>query len=110
MNILDAQEAVAIHNGFYSLQEMALFLSAAMQDPDIFKGAEMIYSTMYRGEPLRATEMFEDEDQFNECMGYFPIEPYAQDTLVCELCNYKGEGEGFGFYSEVKDYPVYKER
>jgi hypothetical protein len=33
------------------------------------------------------------------------VDPVAEETLLIELCNYKGEGEGYAVYETVKNLP-----
>lgn len=49
-------------------------------------------------------------EQYYDAVAKIDI-PYPTElTLIVELCNYKGEGEGIAMYDEAKHLPVYQSK
>jgi hypothetical protein len=74
---------------------------------------------------LASTGIFEPEpkfDEYEEICNYSELENYLEkldnvnvpeltdDLQICDLCNYKGEGEGFALFLNVKHLPVFKSK
>lgn len=97
-------------------QEISLlssYLAEAMQDESTFFEAEAMYSQTFRSEAfsLQSVTNLEYLADIKEelSQGDSSID-FPPNTLVCELCNYKGEGEGVALYNDVKHFSIFRGR
>ena len=89
------------------------YLAEAMQDENSFAEAEAYYSETLRSEAFSLQSVTNLEylaDIKEELSRGDSSVDFPPNTLVCELCNYKGEGEGLALYSDVKHLVIYRGR
>jgi hypothetical protein len=94
-----------------SILSQALVSAAPSRDKD-FARAEAMYSAYFRSEPVTMDSVFSDLT-YQEHLEEGVPEWFDMDgsLLVCELCNYKGEGEGrWVLFEGVKHLPVFKSK
>jgi hypothetical protein len=97
--------------------ELFNILEEGLKDPRTFEQANKMYQSMFRSAPYKASElcsMMLDDYSLEEFCEYFKSEfdvDYNPELLVCELCNYKGEGEDYmALYENVKHLPVFVDK
>jgi hypothetical protein len=107
--------------------ELAEALEAGLKDPRTFEQANKMYRNMFRSKPYQASEymemlMEEWNDLSDNERKFCYIEPtirfkeefgveYNPELLICELCNYKGEGEEMmALYENVKHLSVFVDK
>ena len=83
---------------------------------DDFDSADKMYKQLFRSaEPTKASELLNDlledsdgvlEYALNAFEAMFDV-VYDSSLLFYTTCNYKGEGEGYRLFDEVKDLPVF---
>jgi hypothetical protein len=105
--------------------QIELALSVALQDPKSFEQADKMYRQTFRSAPYLASEflsilqdnwnnateiqrkmcMLEPKIWFKSKTGY----TYDERLMVCDLCNYKGEGDGdiVVFDATIAKLPVF---
>ena len=49
-------------------------------------------------------------ERYYEAVEEIECEPVTPDTLIVELCNYKGEGEGVALYEATMHLPLYRSK
>lgn len=49
-------------------------------------------------------------EAFEEKIDSVDIVDIPPQTLICDLCNYKGEGEGITLYDAVKHLPIFRSK
>lgn len=59
----------------------------------------------YYPEPINMQEL----EDFEELLDSMVVDIPPQ-TLICDLCNYKGEGEGIALYDAVKHLPIFRSK
>lgn len=92
---------------------LSAYLSEAMQDESTFAAAEAYYSETLRSEAFSLQSVINLEylaDIKEELSQGDSSIDFPPNTLVCELCNYKGEGEGLALYNDVKHLSIYRGR
>ena len=95
------------------ISALSAYLSAAMQDENSFAEAEAYYAETLRSEAFSLQSVTSLEylaDIKEELSKGDSSVDFPPNTLVCELCNYKGEGEGLALYSDVKHLAIYRGR
>ncbi len=89
------------------------YLAEAMQDENSLTEAEAYYSQILRSEAFSLQSVINLEylaDIKEELSQGDSSIDFPPNTLVCELCNYKGEGEGIALYSDVKHLSIFRGR
>jgi hypothetical protein len=88
-------------------------LAAMLNDADeeAIDRCEAMYVAKFRCEQARSVaDVFgsgwEAEDAF---YNHFDCE-FDASLMIVELCNYKGEGEGFALWEDAKHLPVFKSK
>lgn len=89
----------------------SLIAAIPTRDAD-FEAAELIYNATFRSEPVEMSTITFGDDTYADYVeeGYAEWFDLPENTLICHLCNYKGEEEGMALYSEVKELPVFISR
>lgn len=89
---------------------IAGYLIEAIKDENTFAEVEAYYSETLRSEAfsLQSVKSLEYLAYIKEelSQGDANID-FPPNTLVCELCNYKGEGEGIALYDDVKHLSIF---
>ena len=92
---------------------LSAYLAEVMQDENSYAQAEAYYSETLRSEcfSLQSVTNLEYLADIKEELsrGDSSVD-FPPQTLVCELCNYKGEGEGLALYNDVKHLAIYRAR
>jgi hypothetical protein len=109
------------------INELSAILLAELRNPAHFENADKMYKQMFRSEPYPASELlahFQNNwndasdieremclldplTEFESITGY----KYHESLMICDLCNYKGEGEGDPvIYNEVQHLPIFKSK
>lgn len=95
------------------IQAMIAVLSTQLQAAprDAMDRCESMYRAIFRSEPEKASVYWDGSDV--EVREDFEAEfnvPYDPDLLVVELCNYKGEGEGWDTFAAASSLPVWRSK
>jgi hypothetical protein len=91
-----------------NIHTISAMLLEAIDDNATFEQAERMYSATFRSAPEIACNIFEDtEGGRSDFYDEFEI-AYNPKLMIVELCNYKGEGEGFAIWNdEISGLPVF---